>query len=1216
MLAKFETKSSRVKGVSFHPTRPWFLCSLHDGQIQLWDYRVGTLLETFSEHDGPVRSVDFHPSQPLFVSGGDDYKIRVWNYNNKRSLFTLMGHLDYIRTVQFHPENPWIVSCSDDQNIRIWNWQSRECIAVLTGHNHYVMSAQFHPKEDLVVSASLDQTIRVWDISGLKQKGKNMVPKNTTASAVIGRLGTDLVGTVKYVLEGHERGVNWASFHPELPLIVSGSDDRMIKIWRTNEVKAWEVDTLRGHTNNVSCVMFHPREDIILSNSEDHSIRVWDSTKRVGIQSFTRAHDRFWIVTAHKTQNLLAAGHDSGTVVFKLRRERVPFACLENYCFYLKDRYYRARDLNSTNDYVLMPVTKGPASVNNAPRCLSVNKYYSEGFMFMMFNKEDNGSYEILFFNKNINNTKPSVISGTALSAAFISRNKFATLESSSLLFLRSFENSATKRISLPIPNCTAIFNGCAMNQVFLYNESSLFLFDTSSQQVLGTLVMEGVKRIVWNPTNTAFAVVTANTVYIVNRDLKIVASSTEKIRVKDALWEEHGILLYSTLSQIKYLLPSGEKGIVRSLDDPIYLVSYHNGTIFAFNRDSVLVKIEINSAEFLFKYYLEQKQYRNAIHIIRTCNLDSKAIIGYLQRSGYDDIALYFVSEPRARFTLAIRAGNLDTALECASVLDEAAIWNQLAEEALKQGNHEIVETCYQRTKSFDKLSFLYVITGNRVKLEKMLKIAELRKDHMSRFYNAMYLGKVESRIEVLLDVGQLTLAYITAVVYNKEEYIEKIKLMLNEQNIPIPTPEMPSTLITPPEPANTEQNWSLLEMPRFTVDRVMEEEAAVDTAPTAEEALERDFQSIDEEPEEKSGWGDDDIDMDEGENGWGDDLEFSDEEEVAQPVDDINDAIPKPGNSIISSWYENSPYVYAHVAAGDIDGACRLLHRQIGAIAYKPFISIMREAYLSLQTTSVSYPSMPALATPLMEDTPKGAAPASIYDFSHASKFFKMGLRYFQAGNFEESLNIFRTLLLIIPFVTVTSQEAEQSIKEYVEDIREYILAILLESKRKQCADNLAESLPYSYYMTRCRLQNPHLLLVLNSAMVAAFKLRNFIDSAAFGNRILSNPDANASNNAALVLKAKKVLARCEKEGRNAGESCLLDNRPFHIDAYTLSPIFKEDAYVVCPYCHANYKAENSGKLCMVCNVAQIGLETLGLVCYKPSKYHCLFEQKDKEK
>lgn len=34
---------------------------------------------------------------------------------------------------------------------------------------------------------------------------------------------TDLFGnadaTVKFVLEGHDRGVNWAAFHPTLPLI-------------------------------------------------------------------------------------------------------------------------------------------------------------------------------------------------------------------------------------------------------------------------------------------------------------------------------------------------------------------------------------------------------------------------------------------------------------------------------------------------------------------------------------------------------------------------------------------------------------------------------------------------------------------------------------------------------------------------------------------------------------------------------------------------------------------------------------------------------------------------------------------------------------------------------------------------------------------------------------------------------------------------------------
>ena len=79
MLTKFESKSNRVKGLSFHPVRPWILASLHNGQIQLWDYRMGTCLDKFEEHDGPVRGVDFHRIQPLIVSGGDDYKVKVWD---------------------------------------------------------------------------------------------------------------------------------------------------------------------------------------------------------------------------------------------------------------------------------------------------------------------------------------------------------------------------------------------------------------------------------------------------------------------------------------------------------------------------------------------------------------------------------------------------------------------------------------------------------------------------------------------------------------------------------------------------------------------------------------------------------------------------------------------------------------------------------------------------------------------------------------------------------------------------------------------------------------------------------------------------------------------------------------------------------------------------------------------------------------------------------
>lgn len=86
--------------------------------------------------------------------------------------------------------------------------------------------------------------------------------------------------------------------------------------------------------------------------------------------------------------------------------------------------------------------------------------------------------------------------------------------------------------------------------------------------------------------------------------------------------------------------------------------------------------------------------------------------------------------------------------ALEAAKQLDDAAVWEALGEAALLQGNYQIVELCYQRTKNFEKLGFLYLITGNIEKLKKMVKIAQVRKDTHGNFQTALYLGDEQEQI------------------------------------------------------------------------------------------------------------------------------------------------------------------------------------------------------------------------------------------------------------------------------------------------------------------------------------------------------------------------------------------------------------------------------------------------------------------------------------
>ena len=67
MLMKCETKSSRVKGVAFHPTLQWCLTALHNGAIQLWDYRVGSLVDRFEEHEGTQHVHNYIKPNPRTV---------------------------------------------------------------------------------------------------------------------------------------------------------------------------------------------------------------------------------------------------------------------------------------------------------------------------------------------------------------------------------------------------------------------------------------------------------------------------------------------------------------------------------------------------------------------------------------------------------------------------------------------------------------------------------------------------------------------------------------------------------------------------------------------------------------------------------------------------------------------------------------------------------------------------------------------------------------------------------------------------------------------------------------------------------------------------------------------------------------------------------------------------------------------------------------------
>lgn len=1118
--------------------------------------------------------------------------MKIWNYKQRKCLFTLSNHQDYIRTAYFHHEYPWIVTACDDQTIRIWNWQSRTSIARLSGHTHYTMCAQFHPKEDLLVSASLDGTVRVWDISGLRKRaampGPSSFDENKNQAAQ-----TDLFGNsdaiVKFVLEGHDRGVNWASFHPTLPLIASASDDRQVKLWRMNETKAWEVDHCRGHFNNVCCVIFHPRQELILSNSEDRTMRVWDMSKRNCLMTVRREHDRFWMLAAHPEQNLFAAGHDTGLLVFKLERERPPFAVYQDTVYYVKDKYLRCLDLPTGRDTILATIRRQVA-LGVQPRAVLFNPAENA---LLVYWRSEGGSYELFQLPRNATpENVPESKRGVGLGAVFVARNRIAVLDKGKQLLVKNLKNELTKQFKVP-NNVDGIFPAAA-GSVLLRSNDSVSLFDLQRKEVVGELTTPSIKYVSWSQDGSMVALLSRHTLIIANKRLEQLCSIHETIHIKSGVWDDEGIFIFTTLNHLKYALPNGDVGIIRTIEQPLYVTRAKGVTVHCLDRDGKPRMLSILNTEYKFKQALIERKYDRVLTIIRESNLVGQSIIAYLTQKGYAEIALHFVRDEKTRFNLALECGNLQVAVEMATAIDKEEFWNVLADAALKLGNIQVVEMALRRVRNFERLAFLYLVTGNVAKLEKMLEVAMTRKDVQAVAHTSMFLGDYDTLVSLLRSVGQNTLAYVLAASHGLGEVAEAILPTLGLEEAPA-VPE--GTLLMPPSVIlpHAELNWPQLNVSRSVFSGALSGGAAIAAAQEQAEQQQRKIAvdagehdvDLDDESGEPSGWGgDDDEDFDmAGTSGAksGKAAALSDEEDLDMAgggweiedadihldLEEAGGAVdkevlesyyvpPSQGVSFADAWVRSSSSHIDHIAAGSFESAMQLLHNQLGIVNFAPLKGHFMESFTGSRAFLPGVAQVPALAVPLT----RGNQPIAPVTLVTLNAQLAAAYRLVTAGKFAEAINAFRDILHSTLFVRRTRND-DADIDEIVSIAREYLLGLLAETVRKQLPKEDASlnvrKAELAAYFACCKMQPIHTALALSSAMTAAYKARSYSVSSTFARRLLDmNPKPE------MATQAKKVQAVCDKAGADEAQLNLDLHNPFTVCGIDFVPLYRSSKSV----------------------------------------------------
>ena len=224
--------------------------STSDELVQLWDVRIGKLLQTLRGHTYSVTSCAFSPDGAQLVTSSSDNTVRLWDTFTGELLRTLIGHAYSVTSCAFSPNGKWLASASDDETVRLWDTQIEPLVRPEGGHTDGVNGCAFSPDGAWFASASDDESVLLWDAG---------------SSAQLRALW-------------HEGQVWDCAFSQDGAWIASTSGDGGVRLWDTRRGKLFRSLTERARSSSAfftSC-MFSPDGSLLAAASYDKTVWMWD----------------------------------------------------------------------------------------------------------------------------------------------------------------------------------------------------------------------------------------------------------------------------------------------------------------------------------------------------------------------------------------------------------------------------------------------------------------------------------------------------------------------------------------------------------------------------------------------------------------------------------------------------------------------------------------------------------------------------------------------------------------------------------------------------------------------------------------------------------------------------------------------------------------------------------------------------------------------------
>uniref|UniRef100_A0A8C1YR72 U5 small nuclear ribonucleoprotein 40 kDa protein n=1 Tax=Cyprinus carpio TaxID=7962 RepID=A0A8C1YR72_CYPCA len=175
-----------------------------DGTVKLWDIRKKASVHTF-QNTYQVLSVTFNDTSDQIISGGIDNDIKVWDLRQNKLIYSMQGHGDSVTGLSLSADGSYLLSNSMDNSVRVWDIRpfapKERCVKIFQGNVHNFEKVSTILSVNAVCLCC--RFVYIWD---------------TTSRRIV------------YKLPGHAGSVNEVVFHPEEPIVLSGSSDKRLYI--------------------------------------------------------------------------------------------------------------------------------------------------------------------------------------------------------------------------------------------------------------------------------------------------------------------------------------------------------------------------------------------------------------------------------------------------------------------------------------------------------------------------------------------------------------------------------------------------------------------------------------------------------------------------------------------------------------------------------------------------------------------------------------------------------------------------------------------------------------------------------------------------------------------------------------------------------------------------------------------------------------------------